>query len=164
MNSLSGSVPSRHLFGAAAVYYRGSQYSIVHKLFLGKSLPLPPAFQRSLWTRIPPVSSLSGSVPSRHLFWRCNGLLPEVSPVFDRAETILGEIVSTSARLPEVYLKVRPPREFYLRFGTTKASFWLYQTTTGSLSSFRSYRSYSWGNLSHIRQPSRGLSESASPS
>ena len=57
-------------------------------------------------------------------FWRCNGLLPGVSPVFDRTETILGEIVSTSASLPEVSLEARPPLEFSLGFGTTKASFW----------------------------------------
>ena len=57
-------------------------------------------------------------------FLRCSGLLPGVSPVFDRTETILGEIFSTSASLPEVSLEVRPPREFSLGFGTIKASFW----------------------------------------
>ena len=61
-SSLSSSVPSRHLLGAVAVYYRGSpQYSIVQKLFCS------PAFQSCLWKRFPPESSLSGSVPSRHL-------------------------------------------------------------------------------------------------
>ena len=69
VSSLSGSVPSRHLFGAVAVYYRGSlQCSIVQKLYLGKSFQHPSAFQSSLWKRVPSVSSLSGSVPSRHLF------------------------------------------------------------------------------------------------
>ena len=66
---LSGSVPSRHIFGAVPNYYRSSlQYSIVQKLFLGKYFPHPPAFQRSLWKHVPSVSSLSGSVPSRHIF------------------------------------------------------------------------------------------------
>ena len=69
MSSVSGSVSSRHRFGAIAVYYRGSlQYSIVQKLLLGKYFPYWPAFQRSLWQRVPHVSSLSSSVPSRHLF------------------------------------------------------------------------------------------------
>ena len=68
-SSLSGSVPSRHLLGAVAVYYRGSpQYSIVHELFWGKSFPHSPGSQSCLWERFPPESSLSGSVPSRHLF------------------------------------------------------------------------------------------------
>ena len=67
-STLSGSVPSRHLLGAVAVYYRGSsQYSIVQKLFLGKSFPHSPGFQSCLWERFPPESTLSGSVPSRHL-------------------------------------------------------------------------------------------------
>ena len=57
-------------------------------------------------------------------FWRCSGLLPEVSPVFDRTETILGDIFFTSASLPELSLEARPPREFSLGFGTIKASFW----------------------------------------
>ena len=180
VSSLSGSVPSRHLFGAVVIYYQRSlQYSIVQKLLLGKSFPLTPAFQRSLWKCFLPVSYLSGSVPSRHLFgavviyyrwslqysiaqklflgtyfphtpafqrslwkcappekfsfgfgtikasfWRCSGLLPEVSPVFDRKEAILEEIFPTYASLPEVSPEMRPPREFFLRFGTIKASFW----------------------------------------
>ena len=67
-SSLSGSVPSRHLLGAKAVYYRGSpQYSIVQKLFWGKSFPHSPGSQSCLWKRFPPESTLSGSVPSRHL-------------------------------------------------------------------------------------------------
>ena len=43
-------------------------------------------------------------------FWRCSGLLPEVSPVCDRTETVLGEIFSTSASLPGVSLEAHPPR------------------------------------------------------
>ena len=67
-STLSGSVPSRHLLGAVVVYYRGSpQYSIVQKLFWGKSFPHSPGSQSCLWGRFPPESSLPGSVPSRHL-------------------------------------------------------------------------------------------------
>ena len=57
-------------------------------------------------------------------FWRCSDLLPEVSPVFDRTETIHGEIFSTPASFPEVSLEMRPPREFSLGFCTINASFW----------------------------------------
>ena len=72
------------------------------------------------------MSSLSGSVPSRHIlyFWRCTKLLPEVSLVFDRTESVFGEIFSTSVSLPEVSLEARPPREFSQGFGIIKASFW----------------------------------------
>ena len=56
--------------------------------------------------------------------WRCSGLLPGVSPVFDRTETILGEIFSPLARLPELSLGALPPREHALGFGTITASFW----------------------------------------
>ena len=109
VSSLSGLVPSRHLFGAVAVYYQGSlQYSIVQKLLMGKFFPPSPAFQSSLWKRVHPVSSLSGSVPSRH-----------------RSGTVA------------VYYR--------------------------GLSSIRLYRNYCWGNLFHLRQPSRALSGSASP-
>ena len=69
MSYLSGSVPSRSLFGAVANYYhRSLQYLIVQKLFVERSLPHTPAFQRSLWKCGPPMSCLSGSVPSRSLF------------------------------------------------------------------------------------------------
>ena len=67
-STLTGSVPSRHLLDAVAVYYRGSpQYSIVQKLFWWKSFPHSPGSQSCLWERFPPESTLSGSVPSRHL-------------------------------------------------------------------------------------------------
>ena len=56
--------------------------------------------------------------------WRCSGLLPGVSPVFDRTETILEEIFSPLARLPELYLGALPPRELALGFGTFKTSSW----------------------------------------
>ena len=67
--ALSSSVPSRHLLGAVAVYYRGSpQYSIVQKLLLwGKSFPRSPGPQSCLWEHFPLESKLSSSVPSRHL-------------------------------------------------------------------------------------------------
>ena len=42
--------------------------------------------------------------------WRCSGLITRVSPVFDRTEkTILGEIFSPLARLPELSLGRFPP-------------------------------------------------------
>ena len=123
-SSLSGSVPSRHRLGAVPNYYRRSlQYSIVQKLFLGKSFLHPPAFQSYLWKRVPSVSSLGfGTIKASP--WRCTKLLPEVSPVFDRTETILGEIFSTSASPPELSLEASPPREFSLGLGTVKASSW----------------------------------------
>ena len=67
-STLSSSVSSRHLLGAVAVYYRGSpQYSIIQKLFWGKSYPHSPGSQVCLWERFPLESTLSSSVPSRHL-------------------------------------------------------------------------------------------------
>ena len=168
VSSLSGSVPPRHLFGAVAIYYRRSlQYSIVEKLLLGKYFPRTPAFHRSLWKCTPPPREFSlGFGTIKAYFWRCSNLLPEVSPVFDRTEAVLGDMFPTYASLPEVSLEMRPPREFSLGFGTIKAYIFflaLYRSTTGGLSSIRSYRCYSWGSISRIRQPSRGLSGNASP-
>ena len=91
---------------------------------MGEYFPPSPAFQSCLWKRVPPVSSLSGSVPSRHRFWCCSDLLPGFSPIFDRTETLFGEIFSTFASLPELSLEAPPPREFSLGFGTIKASSW----------------------------------------
>ena len=56
--------------------------------------------------------------------WRCSSLLLGVSPSFDHTETILGEIVSPLARLPELSLGALPPREHALEFGTITAYFW----------------------------------------
>ena len=64
-------------------------------------------------------------------FWRCIKLLPEVSPVFDRTETILGEIFFTSASLPKLSLEARPPREFSRVRYHQVIFLALYQTTTG---------------------------------
>ena len=125
MSFLLGSVPSRHFFGAVPNYYRRSlQYAIVQKLFLGKSFPHPPAFQRSLWKRVPLREFSLGFGTIKASFWRCSGLLPGVSPVFDRTETILGEIFSTSSSLPGVSLEAPPSRKFSLGFDIIKASFW----------------------------------------
>ena len=179
MSSLSGSLPSRSLFGAVANYYgRSFQYSIVQKRFLGRSFPLTLAFQKSLWNCVLPVSSLTGTLPSRSFFGtvvnyyrrslrysivhqlflgrsstyaslpevslelrpprefslgfvaievslrHCSELLLEVSPVFDRAEDIFGEISPTYASLPEVSLEMCPPREFSLGFVTIEVSLW----------------------------------------
>ena len=111
VSSLSGSVPSRHLFGAIANYYRRSfEYSVVQKLFLGKSFPHPPASLSSLWKRVPPVTFLSGLIPSRHFFGTV--LLPGVSPVLHRTETKFEGIFSTSASPSELSLEARPPVSF----------------------------------------------------
>ena len=53
------------------------------------------------------VELVFGTIKASYL--HCRGLLPEVSPVFDRTETILGEIFSTFASLPELSLEARPP-------------------------------------------------------
>ena len=124
-SSLSGSVPSRHLLGAVAVYYRGSpQYSIVQKLFWEKSFPHSPGSQSCLWERSPSESTLSGSLPSRHLLGAV-AIYYRGSPQYSIVQkTILEEIFSPLARLPELSLGALPRRELALRFGTIKASSW----------------------------------------
>ena len=124
MSFLSGSVPSRHLFGAVAIYYRGSlQYSIVETILeeiFPTSVNLP---ELSLEAR--PLREFSlGFGTIKAYFWRCSDLLPEVSPVFDRTEATLGEVFPPYASLPEVSLEILSPRKFSLGFGTIKASFW----------------------------------------
>ena len=57
-------------------------------------------------------------------FWRCSDLLPEVPPVFDRTEATLEQIFSIYARILEVYLEMRPTREFSLEFSALQALFW----------------------------------------
>ena len=122
---LSGSVPSRHLLGAVAVYYRGSlQYLIAQKTILVDIFsPLVRLPELSLGA-LPPREHALGFGTITASSWRCSGLLPGVSPVFDRTETIPGEIVSPLARLPELSLGALPPREHALGFGTIKASSW----------------------------------------
>ena len=71
----------------------------------------------------PPRESSLGFGTIKASFWRCTKLLPEVSPVFDRTETTLGEIFLTYASLPDVTLEIHPPHEFPFGFGTIKASF-----------------------------------------
>ena len=73
---------------------------------------------------LPPQEHALGFGTIKASSWRCSGLLPGVSPVFDRTETILGEIVSPLARLPELSLGALPPQEHALGFGTIKASSW----------------------------------------
>ena len=81
----------------------------------------------------PPELSLGALPPREHALefgtitassWRCSGLLPRVSPLFDRTETTLGEIVSPLARLPGLSLGALPPREHAFEFGTIAASSW----------------------------------------
>ena len=66
----------------------------------------------------PPCEFSLGFGTIKAFFWRCSGLLPGVSPVFDRTEATLAEIFSTFASLPELSLEQRPPCEFSLGFGT----------------------------------------------
>ena len=58
---------------------------------------------------IPPREFSLGFGSIKASSWRCSGLLPGVSPVFDRTETVLGEIFTTFASLPELSLEAPPP-------------------------------------------------------
>ena len=105
------------LWGVSPVFDR-TETSLGEMLSTCTSLP-----ELSLKARPPREFSLGfGTIKASS--WRCSGLLPGVSPVFDRTETSLGEMFFTSASLPELSLEVRPPREFSLGFGTIKASSW----------------------------------------
>ena len=120
------------------------------------------------------LSELSlGALPSREhalgfgtikaSFWRCSGLLPGVSPVFDRTETTLGEISSPLARLLELSLGALPPREHAPGFGTIKASSWRCSGLLPGVSPVSDSRNYSGGNLLPTHQAPRAVSGSASP-
>ena len=65
-SALSGPVPSRHLLEWSTTEGLPSIRSY-RNLFWGKSFPHSPGSQSCLWERFPPESTLSGSVPSRHL-------------------------------------------------------------------------------------------------
>ena len=54
----------------------------------------------------------------------CTELLPEVSPLFDRAEATLGNISPTYVSLPEVSLETLSPRKFSLGFVAIEVSLW----------------------------------------
>ena len=158
-SSLSGWVPSRHLLGAVVVYYRGSlQYSIVQKLFWGKSFPHSPGFQSCLWKRFPPESSLSGSVPSRHLLGAV-----AVYYLGSHQYSIVQKLFwgKHFPHLPgfQSYLWTLPPPRALSRVQYHQGIFLaLWPSTTGGLPSIQSYRNCS------ARQPSRAVSGSASPS
>ena len=62
----------------------------------------------------PPLEFSLGFVAIEVSLWQCIELLPEVYPVFDRAEAILEEISPTYASFPEVPLEMRPPLELSL--------------------------------------------------
>ena len=72
----------------------------------------------------PPLEFSFGFVAIEVSLWHCSELLLEVSPVFDRAEAILGEISPAYASLPEVSLEMRPPREFSLVSAAIEVSLW----------------------------------------
>ena len=59
--------PSRHLLGAVALLPGVSPVFDRTELFWEKCFPHSPGSQSCLWERFPPGSTLSSSVPSRHL-------------------------------------------------------------------------------------------------
>ena len=89
----------------------------------GEIFPIYASLPEVFLEMRPPREFSLGFGTIKASFWRCSDLLPEVSPVFDRTEAILGNIFPTYARLTEVPLEMRPPREFSLGFVTIKASF-----------------------------------------
>ena len=122
--------------------------------------------------RLPELSL--GALPPRELalgfgtitasFWRCSGLLRRVFPVFDSTETVLDEIFSPLARLPEMSLGALPRREHALGFGTITASSWRCSVLLRGVSPvFDRTGNYSGGNLFPTRQAPRAVSGSASP-
>ena len=161
---LSGSVPSRHLFGAVPSYYRGSlQYSIVQKIFLGQSFPYSPAFQSCLWKRVPPVSFLSGSVPSRHLFGAVAVYYRGSLQYLTVQKLFLGKSFPPSPAFQSCLWK-RVPLVSSLSGSVPSrhllgAAAVYYQESL----QYSIVQNYSWGNLFHLCQPSRTVSGSVSP-
>ena len=99
------------------------QYSIVQNI--GEIVSTFASLPELSLEALPPREFSLGFGSIKASSWRCSGLLPGVSPVFDRTETVLGEIFSTFASLPELSLKAPPPpRELSLGFGTINASSW----------------------------------------
>ena len=89
----------------------------------GRSLPRTLAFQRSPQKCAPREFPL-GFVAVEVSLWRCTELLPKVSPVFVRAEAIVGEVSPTYTSLPEVSRDMRFPLEFPLGFVAIEVSIW----------------------------------------
>ena len=56
--------------------------------------------------------------------WRCNKLLPEVSPIYIFLEAIVGEVSPTYASHLEGSLEIRSPLEFSLGFVAIEVSLW----------------------------------------
>ncbi|CAN0215571.1 unnamed protein product, partial [Ascophyllum nodosum] len=90
---------------------------------------------------LPPREHALGFGTIKASSWRCSGLLPGVSPVFDRTENYSGgnlfptrqapRAVSGSASPPRARSRVRYHQGIFLA---------QYQPTTGGLFSIRSYR------------------------
>ena len=151
---LSGSVPSRHLLGAAVVYYRGSpQYSIVQKLFWGKCFPHSPGSQSCLSGRFPPESTLSSSVPSRHLLGAV-AVYYQGTPQYSIDRNYSGGNVFPTRQAPRAVSRSASHQGIFLA---------LQLSTTGGLPSIQSYRNCSGGNIFPTRQAPRAVSGSASP-
>ena len=83
------------------------QYSIVQNI--GENVSTFASLPELSLEALPPREFSLGFGSIKASSWRCSGLLPGVSPVFDRTETVLGEIFSTFASLPELSLKAPPP-------------------------------------------------------
>ena len=86
-----------------------------------KNFPLARLPKLSL-EALPPRELALGFGTIKVSSWRCSGLIPRVSSYSIVQKTILGEIFSPLARLPELSLGALPPREHTLGFGTIKAS------------------------------------------
>ena len=113
---------------------------------------------------LPPRELALGFGTIKASSWRCSGLIPRVSPVFDRTENYSGGIFSPLARLPELSLGALPPREHALGFGTIKTSSWRCSGLLPGVSPvFDRTENYSGGNLFPTRQAPRAVSGSASP-
>ena len=91
---------------------------------LGEIFSTSASFPGLSLEALPPREFSLGFGAIKASFWRCSGLLPRFSPVFDRTQTIVGEIFSTFASLPELPLEALPPREVFLGFGTIKVTSW----------------------------------------
>ena len=125
--------------------------------------PLARLLELSLGA-LPPRELALGFGTIKASSWRCSGLLPGVSPVFDRTETILGENFSPLARLPELSLGALPPRELAPGFGTIKASSWRCSGLLPGVSPvFDRTETILGGNRFPTRQGPRAVSGSASP-
>ena len=79
------------------------------KAIVGKVSPTYASLPEVSLEMRPSLELFLGFVAIEVSRWRCTELLPEVSPVFVRAEAIVGKVSRTYASLPEVSLDMHPP-------------------------------------------------------